>query len=112
MQKIQKPNGDEYAPYAIRYIDLVPQDGLVLQHLLDNLKSTQEFILAFPSEKLSMYWKGGNGPSKKYWFMSSIPSAFFVIGLCVLPGMMPRSCPGSSRMRMYLIAGRSGGQST
>ena len=65
MQKIQKPNADEYAPYAIRYIDLVPQDGLVLQHLLDNLKSTQEFILAFPSEKLSMHWKEGEWTIKE-----------------------------------------------
>jgi len=65
MQIIQKPDEDEYAPYAIKYIDLVPQDGLVLQHLLDNLKSTQEFILAFPSEKLSMYWKEGEWTIKE-----------------------------------------------
>jgi uncharacterized damage-inducible protein DinB len=59
MQIIQKPNPGEYAPYAIMYIDLVPSDGLVIQHLQDNLKSTQAFILTFPPEKLVRPWKEG-----------------------------------------------------
>jgi len=37
MQKIQRPAEGEYAPYAITYIDLVPQDGLVIKLLQDKL---------------------------------------------------------------------------
>ncbi len=53
MEKIQKPTPGEYAPYAIVYIDLVPDDGLVLQHLLDNMQMVKELILAQSEEKLS-----------------------------------------------------------
>jgi uncharacterized damage-inducible protein DinB len=59
MQMIQKPDPGEYAPYAIMYIDQVPSDGLVIQHLQDNLKSTRDFILAFPPEKLAVPWQAG-----------------------------------------------------
>jgi uncharacterized damage-inducible protein DinB len=59
MQKIQKPAEGEYAPYAITYIDLVPQDGLVINHLQDNMKSMPEFIRTFPPEKLAAPWKEG-----------------------------------------------------
>ena len=65
MQKIQKPNEGEYAPYAIMYIDLVPQDGLVLMHLQEALQSTQEFILALPPEKLTLRWKEGEWSIKE-----------------------------------------------
>jgi len=59
MITIQKPNEGEYAPYAIQYIKLVPEDGLVLQHLQENLKSTKAFILSFPPERLTYRWAKG-----------------------------------------------------
>ena len=59
MQKIQRPAEGEYAPYAITYIDLVPQDGLVIKLLQDKLKSTPEFIRAFPLKKRTQPWKEG-----------------------------------------------------
>jgi len=65
MQKIQKPNEGEYAPYAIMYIDLVPQDGLVLMHLQEALQSTPEFILALPPEKLTLRWNEGEWSIKE-----------------------------------------------
>jgi hypothetical protein len=43
MRKIGKPEEGEYAPYAIMYIGLLPDDGLVLKHLRDNLKATTEY---------------------------------------------------------------------
>ena len=52
MRRIQKPVEGEYAPYAIMYIDLVPDDGLVLQHLLSNLQMVKDLIGAQPTEKL------------------------------------------------------------
>jgi len=45
MKLIEKPQPGEYAPYAIMYIGLLPDDGLVLKYLKDNLKTTKDFIL-------------------------------------------------------------------
>lgn len=53
MKKVQKPKAGEYAPYAIMYIDLVPDDGLVLQHLRDNLQMFKDLVGSLPDEKLS-----------------------------------------------------------
>ncbi|HEV7373265.1 MAG TPA: DinB family protein [Pyrinomonadaceae bacterium] len=52
MRKIDKPVEGEYAPYTIMYIGLLPDDGLVLKHLEENLKATKDFILSLPEEKL------------------------------------------------------------
>jgi uncharacterized damage-inducible protein DinB len=53
MRTIQKPEEGEYAPYAIMYIDLLPDDGLVLQHLSDNLQIAKDLIEPLPEEKLT-----------------------------------------------------------
>jgi uncharacterized damage-inducible protein DinB len=53
MKKVQKPEAGEYAPYAIMYIDLVPDDGLVLQHLRDNLQMFKDLVGSLSDEKLS-----------------------------------------------------------
>lgn len=50
---IQKPNEGEYPAYAVAYINLVPDDGLVLKHLQANLETTPAFIASFPLEKLT-----------------------------------------------------------
>jgi uncharacterized damage-inducible protein DinB len=52
MKKIEKPVEGEYAPYTIMYIGLLPDDGLVLKYLKENLKATKDFILSLPDEKL------------------------------------------------------------
>ena len=53
MKRIQKPDEGEYSPYAIMYIKLLPEDGLVLKHLKENFKRLQFFILSLPEEKLT-----------------------------------------------------------
>ncbi|MCB9134763.1 MAG: DinB family protein [Anaerolineales bacterium] len=53
MPHISKPQPGEYAPYAIMYIDLLPDDGQVLTHLRENLDVTKAFIRSFPAEKLA-----------------------------------------------------------
>ena len=53
MRTIQKPASGEYAPYTIMYIGLLPDDGLVLKHLADNLQVVADFARAFPEEKLT-----------------------------------------------------------
>lgn len=51
MRHVPKPKQGEFAPYAILYIDLVPDDGFVLQHLSDNLAVIKALVLGLPAEK-------------------------------------------------------------
>jgi uncharacterized damage-inducible protein DinB len=52
MKLIEKPQPGEYPAYAIQYIGLLPNDGLLLQHLWDNLQTTIRLILALSEEQL------------------------------------------------------------
>ena len=65
MNVIQKPNEGEYAHYAIIYIDQVPDDGLVVHHLQDNLKAVQTLVLSFPPERLTSRWADGEWTIKE-----------------------------------------------
>ncbi|HLZ59518.1 MAG TPA: DinB family protein [Ktedonosporobacter sp.] len=65
MRTIQRPLVGEYKPYTIDYIDLVPGDGLVLQHMLDNLQATKDLILAQPAEKLAYRFAPGEWTVKE-----------------------------------------------
>lgn len=63
--KIEKPGEGEYAPYAIRYIGLLPDDGLVLRHMEENLRATREFILSLPEERLAYRYDEGKWTIKE-----------------------------------------------
>jgi uncharacterized damage-inducible protein DinB len=52
LRVIEKPGAVEYPPYAHIYIDLLPDDGLILTHLEENLKSTRKFIASIPEARL------------------------------------------------------------
>lgn len=65
MKRIPKPEPNEYAPYAIMYIGLLPDDGLILKHLEDNLRATTEFLRAVPDEKLSYRYAEGKWTIKE-----------------------------------------------
>lgn len=52
MRKIPKPTIDEYAPYTSMYINLLPNDGLVLDHMQANLEIVKAFVRTFPAQKL------------------------------------------------------------
>jgi len=52
MKKIDKPKEGEFPPYAIQYIKLLPDDGLLLTHLRENFETVKEFIFSLPEEKL------------------------------------------------------------
>src|SRR5262245_60437068 len=65
MKKIPKPAEGEYAPYAIMYIGLLPDDGLVLEHLQNNLNIVIDFIRTFPEEKLTYRWAEGEWTIKE-----------------------------------------------
>ncbi|MEL6307582.1 MAG: DinB family protein [Chloroflexota bacterium] len=51
-RKIPKPASGEFPPYASMYINLLPDDGHVLQHLEQNVARVQQHIETLPAEKL------------------------------------------------------------
>jgi uncharacterized damage-inducible protein DinB len=59
MKKIEKPSAGEFPPYAIMYIGLLPDDGLILKHLKDNFQTTRDFVLSLPQEKLTYRYAEG-----------------------------------------------------
>lgn len=65
MKKIEKPKEGEYATYTIMYIGLLPDDGLLLKHLQDNLQATKNFILSLPVEKLAYRYAEGKWTIKE-----------------------------------------------
>jgi uncharacterized damage-inducible protein DinB len=65
MKRIAKPVPAEYAPYTISYIGLLPDDGLILEHLLENLAATSDFLRALPAEKLSYRYAEGKWTIKE-----------------------------------------------
>ena len=62
---IEKPAEGEYAPYTITYIGLLPDDGLVLEHLRENLRSTTDFILSLPEDKHTYRYAQGKWTIKE-----------------------------------------------
>jgi uncharacterized damage-inducible protein DinB len=52
MRTIAKPEPGEYPPYARTYIDLLPDDGRLLEHLEANLRATAELIGSLSEEQL------------------------------------------------------------
>lgn len=52
-KSIEKPKEGEYAPYAIMYIGLLPDDGQILKHLKNNFRATKELLLSLPEETLN-----------------------------------------------------------
>ena len=52
MRVIPKPDKSEYPEYAAMYMNLLPDDGLILKHLADNFQTVRDFIYALPPEKL------------------------------------------------------------
>lgn len=53
MKAIQKPREGDYVPYTIMYLELLPDDGLVLQHMLDILPTLKALILPLSEEQLT-----------------------------------------------------------
>jgi uncharacterized damage-inducible protein DinB len=65
MKKIKKPEPGEYPAYAAMYIDRLPDDGLLLQHLEDNFQVVKELILSLPEEKLLYRYAPGKWTIKE-----------------------------------------------
>jgi hypothetical protein len=65
VRRIQKPNEGEYAPYVIQYIRLLPDDGMVLEHMERNLEATRAFLVALPEERLLYRYADGKWTIKE-----------------------------------------------
>jgi uncharacterized damage-inducible protein DinB len=65
MKIIPKPEAGEYAPDTIMYIGLLPDDGLILKHLEENLTSTSDFLRSLSEEKLSYRYAEGKWTIKE-----------------------------------------------
>lgn len=56
---IEKPKKEEYPAYSEIYMELVEDDGRVLQHLKDNFAKIKNFIYQLPEDKL--YYRYATG---------------------------------------------------
>lgn len=65
MRQIQKPQEGEYDPYAIMYINLLPDDGLVLQHLADNFDLVKSAVTPLSDDQLSTAHQAGEWTIKE-----------------------------------------------
>ena len=65
MMKIPKPKEGEYAPYAIMYISLLPDDGSVLMHMKNNYTVVNNFIHSLPESKLMYRYAEGKWTIKE-----------------------------------------------
>ncbi|MDB5089513.1 MAG: DinB superfamily protein [Mucilaginibacter sp.] len=52
MRIIPKPLEGEYPPYTIMYMKLIPDDGMVLNHLWDNFIAAKELAYSLPEKML------------------------------------------------------------
>jgi uncharacterized damage-inducible protein DinB len=65
MKLIPKPSPDECAPYAPMYVDLVPADGSILQHLSDNFKTVQQLVATLSEAQLLYRYAPGKWTIKE-----------------------------------------------
>ena len=65
MRIIPKPGPQEYPPYAIMYMNLLPDDGLLLKHLEDNFVASKKLILSIPENKLLSAYAPGKWTIKE-----------------------------------------------
>jgi uncharacterized damage-inducible protein DinB len=65
LRVIEKPREGEYPAYAHIYIDLLPEDGLILKHLEDNLKTTKIFVASIPKTRSQYRYAEGKWTIKE-----------------------------------------------
>jgi uncharacterized damage-inducible protein DinB len=59
VRTIEKPRRGEYPPYAAMYIDLLPDDGRVLEHLDESGRTVRRLVEALPAERLDHRYAPG-----------------------------------------------------
>jgi uncharacterized damage-inducible protein DinB len=56
---IKKPGKEEYLAHEPPYAELLPADGLLLQHMENNFHSTKSLVYSLPEEKLQYHYAPG-----------------------------------------------------
>lgn len=65
MRNIKKPLQGEYPPYSHIYMDLMKDDGKVLEHLWQNFLEIKDCIQSLPKEKLTYRYAEGKWTIKE-----------------------------------------------
>ena len=65
MRQLPKPTSSEHVAYVRQYIDLLPDDGLVLEHLRANLNATSAFLRSLPEDLLLFRYAAGKWTIKE-----------------------------------------------
>jgi uncharacterized damage-inducible protein DinB len=65
MRRIEKPGEGEFAPYAIQYIGLLADDGMVLAHMAANLEQTRALLSMVPDDRLEYRYADGKWTIKE-----------------------------------------------
>ena len=65
MRYIKKPGPDEYPAYSSAYMDLIPDDGMVLTHLWENFIALKELVYAIPEDRLYYRYAPGKWTIKE-----------------------------------------------
>ena len=65
MRQIQKPKPNEYPEYSNIYMDLLNDDGEILEHFKQNLKEIKAFVYRLPEEKLLFRYAEGKWTIKE-----------------------------------------------
>jgi hypothetical protein len=59
VRRIRKPRPGEYPAYAASYIDLLPDDGSILDRLAENVKETAALVRGLSEERLAYRYAPG-----------------------------------------------------
>ena len=65
MKLIKKPNDEEFPANEPMLANLLPDDGLLLEHLLANFEKTKEVLLSLPENKLLHRYAAGKWTIKE-----------------------------------------------
>ncbi len=65
MRKISKPAAGDFAPYASMYIDLLPDDGRVLEHLKNAFEEVRRLVSSLPEGRLVYRYAPGKWSIKE-----------------------------------------------
>lgn len=65
MRAIKKPLEGEYPAYSHIYLDLLEDDGRILEHLWNNFIEIKRYILSLPEEKLYLRYAEGKWTIKE-----------------------------------------------
>lgn len=87
MRLIHKAKKDDYPEYAEIYMKLLPDDGLILQHLKNHFLMVKTSSAHCRKKSYCIVMRKASGASKRYWFILLMTSGYFHTGPCDLQEM-------------------------